>query len=69
MEHGWIEEQLDRLGSLGHQTYVADPGRHGSSTLVEQRVGADTSETWQVVERFLGSLRSSSSPGQPAEVR
>jgi pimeloyl-ACP methyl ester carboxylesterase len=69
MEHAWIGEQLDRFGSLGHQTYVADPGRHGSSTLVEQRVGADTSETWRVVERFLASLRSSSTPDQPAAAR
>lgn len=40
----------------GHTVYVADPGAHGSSMLVKERVGAEVSETWHTVNTFLDSL-------------
>ncbi|MEM7416691.1 MAG: alpha/beta hydrolase [Gemmatimonadota bacterium] len=51
-----IQEQLDELAALGAVTWVADPGRHGSSMLVEERVGASTGPTWAAVEAFLSAL-------------
>lgn len=51
-----IGEQLERLASLGAVTAIADPGRHGSSMLVEERVGASTSDVWLRVEAFLSDL-------------
>jgi len=53
MEYAWIAEQLDMFKAMGHETWVADPGRHGSSMLVTDRVGSDTGESWAVVEAFL----------------
>jgi pimeloyl-ACP methyl ester carboxylesterase len=53
MEHPWIADQLEAFASLGAETYVARPGRHGSSMLVEGRVGASTDATWSVVLSFL----------------
>ncbi len=35
------------------ETYVADPGAHGSSLLNVDRVGASTEDTWEVVFDFL----------------
>ena len=40
---------------FGVQTYVADPGVHGSSMLNAERVGASTEATWQVVLDFLAA--------------
>jgi hypothetical protein len=37
-------------------TLVADPGTHGSSTLVPERVGGDTEVTWTAVLAFLHGL-------------
>jgi hypothetical protein len=37
----------------GHQVFVADPGEHGSSMLVEERVGASIEATWEKVREFL----------------
>ena len=37
----------------GIQTYVADPGVHGSSMLNAERVGASTEATWTAVLKFL----------------
>ena len=48
-----VASQLARLKSEGHETYVADPGVHGSSMLNAERVGASTDETWAVVLDFL----------------
>jgi alpha-beta hydrolase superfamily lysophospholipase len=64
LEHGWIAEQLALFEGAGHRTLVVEPGRHGSSTLVPERVGSDTSEAWAVVEAFLRSL-----PGVPGGAR
>lgn len=48
-----VPPQLERFRNDGHAVYVADPGVHGSSMLVPERVGADTEETWSVVMAFL----------------
>jgi pimeloyl-ACP methyl ester carboxylesterase len=57
MELESSRQQFQRLRDLGHQTYVADPGVHGASTLVEERVGGDVEPTWTVVEEFLRDVR------------
>lgn len=41
----------------GHQTYIAEQGVHGSSMLVEERVGTGVEENWSVVSRFLEAIR------------
>jgi len=48
-----VKYQLEIASTQGHQTYVANPGTHGSSMLVKGRVGADVSATWGVVIKFL----------------
>ncbi len=53
MELDWRAAQVERFGQHGHRTRVADPGVHGSSMLVEERVGAPVEETWRVVLDFL----------------
>ena len=45
--------QVELFQEHGHQTYVADPGVHGSSMLNETRVGSSTEATWTVVLNFL----------------
>lgn len=53
MEHEWIADQLEAFAAFGAETHIARPGRHGSSMLVEERVGASTDATWSVVMSFL----------------
>lgn len=53
MEAPSVPPQLERLRSEGHSTYVADPGVHGSSMLVSERVGAETDQTWSAVLAFI----------------
>ena len=48
-----VKYQLELASTQGHQTYVANPGTHGSSMLVKERVGVDVSATWEVVIKFL----------------
>jgi dienelactone hydrolase len=48
-----VQNQMAQFESLGIQTYVADPGVHGSSMLNADRVGASTEEAWGVVLAFL----------------
>ena len=48
MENENSKQQFDLANSFNHQTYVAKYGRHGSSMLVEERVGNDVEETWNV---------------------
>lgn len=52
-ERPGVSGQLERFGEQGHRTFVADPGEHGSSMLVEERVGAPVEATWAVVLEFL----------------
>lgn len=53
MEYQSVADQFELAKSNGHQTYIADPGVHGSSMLVYDRVLGDVSETWKVVDDFL----------------
>jgi alpha-beta hydrolase superfamily lysophospholipase len=55
MEVPSVPPQMQTFREQGHQTYVADPGVHGSSMLNAERVGADTAETWAVVMRFIAA--------------
>ena len=53
-----VRTQMQEFTAHGIQTYVADPGVHGSSMLDADRVGASTEATWTVVLEFLAaSLR------------
>ncbi|OIQ37179.1 MAG: hypothetical protein BM563_09010 [Bacteroidetes bacterium MedPE-SWsnd-G1] len=49
--------QFEKARRFGHQTYAAINGVHGSSMLVKERVGADTSKTWEVVNLFLAKFK------------
>ncbi len=53
MENPAVQEQMEVFEAQGHQTLVADPGVHGASMLVEERVDGDIEPTWLVVEEFL----------------
>jgi pimeloyl-ACP methyl ester carboxylesterase len=57
MQNERAADQLSRFSDLGHSTYVADPGAHGSSTLVPERAGGDTEDAWAVVMDFLERVR------------
>jgi alpha-beta hydrolase superfamily lysophospholipase len=48
-----VQIQMADFEAQGLQTYVADPGVHGSSMLNATRVGAPTDATWSVVLEFL----------------
>jgi pimeloyl-ACP methyl ester carboxylesterase len=53
-----VRAQLERFAAAGVQTYVADPGVHGSSMLDDERSGGSTEAAWSVVLGFLdASLR------------
>ena len=53
-----VQAQMRAFAEHGAQTYVANPGVHGSSMLNAERVGASTEATWDVVLGFLAeSLR------------
>ena len=53
-----VQAQMKEFEAHGIQTYVADPGVHGSSMLNADRVGASTEAAWTVVLDFLAaSLR------------
>lgn len=53
MEVPSVPPQMERFRADGHQTYVSDPGVHGSSMLDADRVGESTEEAWAEVFRFL----------------
>ena len=48
-----VKTQMALAEEFGHQTYVAQNGRHGSSMLVENRVQAPVNANWEVVINFL----------------
>ncbi len=48
-----VRAQMELFEAAGIQTHVADPGVHGSSMLVADRVEGDTEKTWAVVLAFL----------------
>lgn len=53
MEVPYVPGQMKLFKEHGHQTYISDPGVHGSSMLNESRVGSSTGATWTVVLDFL----------------
>lgn len=53
MEQESSRRQFETFQEQGHETYVADPGVHGASMLVEERVGGDVEATWTALEEFL----------------
>lgn len=55
MDVPYVPGQMRMFEEHGHQTYVADPGVHGSSMLNEARVEASTADTWKVVLDFLAN--------------
>ncbi|MDH5588796.1 MAG: alpha/beta hydrolase [Gemmatimonadota bacterium] len=48
-----VNRQSELFRRQGHSVFVADPGAHGSSMLVEDRVGANVEATWREVLAFL----------------
>ncbi len=57
MKNENVKAQFELAKENGHQTYVPENGVHGSSMLVEERVGTDVSETWKVVISFLDKVK------------
>ena len=55
MEHESVSDQAALFQDQGHMVYVADPGTHGSSMLVAERVDGDVEGTWRVVLDFLAA--------------
>lgn len=53
MERESSQRQAEVLREQGHGFFVARPGAHGSSMLVEERVGAPVDDTWTRVRAFL----------------
>ena len=49
--------QFDLANQYNHQTYIAQYGNHGSSMLVEERVGQKVEDNWEVVLSFLNKYR------------
>ena len=49
--------QFESAREKGFQVYEAKVGTHGSSMLVEERVGGDTEENWQIVLSFLNFIK------------
>ena len=48
--------QFELANTYNHETYVPKNGVHGSSMLVEERVGREVEETWTVVLSFLNKI-------------
>lgn len=53
MTFGSVAADMDAYLDMGHQTYIASPGAHGSSMLVNSRVEGNTTKTWKTVLDFL----------------
>ncbi len=53
MEIDSVRKQKADFEMAGMQTYVADPGVHGSSMLNPVRSGGSTEAAWTVVLEFL----------------
>ena len=51
-----VAVQLEQARESGHEIYIAESGTHGSSMLVEGRVGRDVTRNWERVEEFLELL-------------
>lgn len=62
MEIPRVAAQLEAFADLGFRTFVADPGSHGSSMLVAERVEGEVEPTWEVVLEFLQQVVDPSVP-------
>ena len=56
MESENSKTQFAKAAEHNHQTFVPEHGVHGSSMLVEERVGNNVGETWTVVVSFLDEI-------------
>lgn len=56
MENENVKAQLELAKTNGHQTHVGKHGVHGSSMLVDERVGNDVEDTWRAVLIFLDGI-------------
>lgn len=52
-----VKAQLELAKQYNHETYVAKNGVHGSSMLVEDRVGNSVDDNWNVVKTFLNKFK------------
>ncbi|TJY36435.1 alpha/beta hydrolase family protein [Pontimicrobium aquaticum] len=52
-----VKTQLALAKEYNHETYVTKNGVHGSSMLVEDRVGSSIDENWEVVKTFLNKYK------------
>ncbi len=57
MENENAKLQFELANKFNHQTYVPKNGVHGSSMLVEERVGNEVEDTWTVVLSFLKKIK------------
>lgn len=57
MKSDRAKAQFEMAATYNHQTYAAEYGVHGSSMLVESRVGHDVGKNWEVVHAFLKEVR------------
>lgn len=53
MDVAEIAERTLTLSAVGAQTFVANPGLHGSSTLNAVRLGGQVAVAWDGIEKFL----------------
>ncbi|MEQ8423951.1 MAG: alpha/beta hydrolase, partial [Cyclobacteriaceae bacterium] len=57
MEYDHVKQQFELAQETGHETYIADPGVHGSSMLVSERIKGDAAQNWGVVNSFLSKFK------------
>ncbi|MEZ5038605.1 MAG: alpha/beta fold hydrolase [Saprospiraceae bacterium] len=57
MELESVKAQFNLAMQHNHQTYIAINGAHGSSMLVEERVGKSVADNWEIVTSFLTSIK------------
>ncbi len=57
MERESSVEQANIAKKFKHQVYIAEYGTHGSSMLVEERVGNMVDENWKIVMAFLSKFK------------
>jgi pimeloyl-ACP methyl ester carboxylesterase len=50
---GSVAADMEAYTDMGHQIFIASPGAHGSSMLVNSRVDGETKKTWNTVLDFL----------------
>ncbi|MDJ0644956.1 MAG: hypothetical protein QNJ57_03135 [Flavobacteriaceae bacterium] len=50
-------KQIELAKQLGHETFIAQNGVHGSSMLVKERVNNNVDENWKIVKGFLEKLK------------